>query len=332
MDALMRGTDGPVVNPYWPYDLSRPPGEPSPLRYLAWDQHARVDARTGAASRGAVRSAPSDQGDPVMQATVTAGLEPTQLASLMSLLEQAEVSLGAFTEEELAAVDPPADPPLVPLPLLELAPSEAERDQLLSAALRSLVARGLIEFGDEPGDLRATGVLSTVLALRGSPNSLLIVERVTEDDPARVVVYGFPLPGGGPTLFMAETVAELGHHEFVLRSAEGQAAALATFVGPQPTDSPAADLDAALEALQGSTRLYALRRDDDGTGESEFSVLELTLADGGEHGRWMVLFQSADDGIEGMLAVPVARLDLAAFFAGLLQLDLGPFNAALAAG
>jgi hypothetical protein len=323
--------ESPVVNPYWPYDLSRLPGEPSPLRYLAWDQHARVTALTGEATRTAVRPAPSDEGDPLMQATVTAGLEPTQLAALLSLLDQAEVALGAFTEEELAAVDPPADPPVVPLPLLDLAPSEAARDQLLSAALRSLVARGLIEFGEEPGDLRAVGALSTVLALRGSPNSLLIVERVTEDDPARLVVYGFPVPGADRTLFLAESVAELGHHEFVLRSLEGQAAALAAFVGPEPTYGAAGDLDAALEALQGSTRLYALRRDDDGTGESEFSVLELTLADGGEHGRWMVLFQSADDGTEGILAVPVERLDVEAFFAGLLRLDLTAFNEALAA-
>ena len=45
----------------------------------------------------------------------------------------------------------------------------------------------------------------------------------------------------------------------------------------------------------------------------------------------MVLFQTADDDTEGMLAVPVEALDLQAFFAGLLRLDLTPFNEALAA-
>lgn len=80
------------------------------------------------------------------------------------------------------------------------------------------------------------------------------------------------------------------------------------------------------------TRLYVLRREGDGAGEEgEFSQVELTAVDGGPHGRWMVLFQEGEDGTEGMLAVPVESLDLPAFFAALLRLDLTPFNEALAA-
>ena len=336
------------ANPFWPYDLSRPFDERSTLTTLAWDQHARMAEFARAAARAAVeRPPPDDEGDSAMEATVLAAIDADQLQSLMSLLDDAEVVLGAFTEEELAVVDPPGESPLVPLPLLDLLPEGDARDQLLASALRSLLARGLVAVGEEPGQLFATGALSTVLAVRGGPNSVLIVEHVEEDDPTRVVVYGFPVATerGVEVLLMEESVAPLGHHEFVLRSVEGQGAALAEWLGAGPSAAPSgnghaaggrlvrARLDAALDQPRAITRLYAMRRDDDGTaGDGEFSEAELTLADGGPHGRWMVLFQEGDDRNEGILAVPVESLDLTAFFAGLLRLDLGPFNAALAAG
>lgn len=276
-----------------------------------------------------------------MQATVFAALAVDELQSLMTLLDDSEVVLGAFTDEELATVDPPGDEPLVPLPLIELVPEGEARDHLLAAALRSLLARELLVMGAQPGDLVATGALGTVLAIRGRPNFVLIVEHVEEDDPTRVVVYGFVVTTerGLELLLMEESVAVLGHHEFVLRSVAGQAAALAEWLGDGAPDAPSGNghvptrprLDAALDDLRAITRLHAVRREDDGRGEAEFSEVELTLADGGERGRFMVLFQTADDDAEGKLAVPVEALDLEAFFAALLRLDLTPFNEALAA-
>jgi hypothetical protein len=325
----------PDGNPFWPYDLSVPIGEPSPRRYLSWEQHARMDPSVPTAARGATLP---DPGDRQMQATVTAGLAPEQLATLLTLLDEAEVSLGSFTEEELAAVDPPDEDALVPLTILELTSDEGQqRDRLLAAALRSLAARGLVVGGDEPGGLVATGALSTVLSLRGTPNFVLVAEHLAEDDPARLVVYGLRVTtdDGETALVMEEAVAALGHHEFVLRSVEGQAGALAGWLGavaPSDGPPPVGALDAALQEPRSMTRLYVLRREDDGAGEEgEFSQLELTVVDGGPLGRWMVLFQEGEDGTEGFLAVPVEALDLEAFFAALLRLDLTPFNEALAA-
>jgi hypothetical protein len=335
-----------AANRFWPYDLSLPADVPSPRSSLSWEQHARMADFVREAARTAAQPVTfDDQGVPAMQATVFAALADDELMSLMSLLDDSEVVLGAFTDEELATVDPPGDEPLVPLPLIDLVPEGQARDQLLAASLRSLLARGLLAMGAEPGELIATGALSTVLAIRGRPNLVLIVEHVEEDDPTRVVVYGFVVKTerGLELLLMEESVTVLGHHEFVLRSVGGQAAALTEWLGagmesPSGNNGHApvgpagrAQLDGALDNLRALTRLHVLRRDDDGTGEAEFSELELTLADGGEHGRFMALFQTADDDTEGMLVVPAERLDLEVFFAALLRLDLTPFNEALAA-
>ena len=338
---------GPRRNPFWPYDLSLPADVPSPRTSLAWDQHARMaDSARAAAGAAAQPAIFDDQGVPDMQATVFAALAVDELQSLMTLLDDAEIVLGAFTDEELATVAAPGDEPLVPLPLLDFVPEGEAREQVLAAALRSLLARGLLVMGERAGELVATGALSTVLAIRGRPNFVLIVEHVEEDDPTRVVVYGFVVrtERGLDLLLMEESVAVLGHHEFVLRSVDGQAAALGEWLGSgaEPPSSgnghapagPAgrAQLDAVLDDLRAVTRLHAVSRTDDGSGEADVREVELTLADGGVRGRYMVLFQAVDDDTEALLAVPVERLDLEAFFAGLLRMDLGPFNAALAAG
>ena len=338
MTQAPRSSD-PSDNPFWPYDLDLPPDQRSPRRFLAWSQHARLADFARRSARALTGDAPrSDEGVIDMQATVRTGWDRSSLSSLLTLLEDDEIVLGSFTEEELAVVDPPGEEPLVPLTVLDLTvDSDEVRDKVLATAMRSLLARGLLRLGEEAGDVAATGVLGTVAALRAAPNSLLVVEHVEEDEPERRVVYGLDVPteAGTRRMFMEETVALLGHHEFVLRSADGQGAALADWLSSgAPTSNGRGfdDLDAALDELHSVTRLYACQRDDDAPGEPEFSEVELTLADGGPCGRWMVLFQPADDGgREGILTVPVERLDLKAFFAGLLRLDLTPFNEALAA-
>ena len=219
----------PRRNRFWPYDLSLPAEAPSPLTHLDWQQHARLAAFARSAARAAVRPAhPHDEGAPDMQVSLTAGLDAEQLDSLMLVLDDAELVLGAFTEEELALLEPPDDDALVPLPLVDAVPEGEARDQVLAGAFRSLLARGLVELGQEPGELFATGSLSTLLSVRSAPNSLLIVEHVEEEDPSRVIVYGLPVQTdrGIETLLMEESVAVLGHHEFVLRSVEAQATAL----------------------------------------------------------------------------------------------------------
>ena len=340
-------TEGTVVtraqpvdrNPFWPYDLARGPGEATPLRWLDWDQHARMADFARRAAQRAVSAGPTtDEGADPMPASTVPPPDPAVLIAVLPVLAENEIVLGAFTDEELAAVDPPAEEPLVSAPLLDMVPEGEARDQVVGAALRSLMARGVVVLGEEAGTVRVNGPLATVLALRSAPNSVLVVEHVEEDDPARRVVYGARLQGtdGEAVVLMEESVAVLGHHEFVLRSVDGQAGELAAWLGqdvpPEDGHLPGGTLDAALEETRSITRIYAIRRDDDGSAGQELSTVELSMVDGGPHGRWMVLFQEGtDETREGILAVPVGKLDLTAFFAGLLRLDLGPFNAALAA-
>jgi hypothetical protein len=271
-----------------------------------------------------------------MTASTVPSVDPEVLLGVLPLLADNEIALGAFTDEELAAVDPPDDEPLVASPMLDLVPEGEARDQVVGAALRSLLARGVVSLGGDPGSVRVHGPLATVLGMRSSPNSLLVVEHVEQDDPSRRVVYGARLQAadGEAVVVMQESVAVLGHHEFVLRSVEAQAQALADWLGDDAAPVTGT-LDDALDDPLSISRIYAVRREDDGASPDgdDVSAVELSLVDGGPHGRWMVLFQEgSDETREGILAVPVERLDLPAFFAGLIRLDLGAFNAALAAG
>jgi hypothetical protein len=340
--VVTRSGHAPWTNRFWPYDLSREPGEPTPLRALDWGQHARMaDFARDAAHRAVTSVRTTDEGAETMPASSDTSPDPAVLVSVLPVLADNEIGLGAFTDEELAAVDPPDDEPLVPSPLLDLVPEGGAREQVIGAALRSLLARGVVSLGEDPGSVRVHGPLATVLGMRSSPNSLLVVEHVEEDDPSRRVVYGARLQGadGEAVVVMEESVAVLGHHEFVLRSVEAEAQALADWLGGDAAVGnghvPTGTLDDALDGAESISRIYAIRREDDGSSPDgeDISTVELSLVDGGPHGRWMVLFQEgSDEAREGILAVPVGRLDLPGFFAGLIRLDLGAFNAALAAG
>lgn len=230
-----------LVNPFWPYDLDAEPAAPDDLRASrlpSWAQHARTEEALVAAS-GVALGPPVPGKDATMSATgdaplwtVATGMNLDEgLAQLLSLLETSEVRLGAFTDEELAAVAPVERYPLARYPLVEMVDPQL-RDALLGAALRSLLARELVEMGVEPGSFRAVGALGTALALRASPDWVVTVERVAEFDPARRVLYG--IGAGDAALVLEEALSPLGHHVFTLRSLLGSAAALAAWLSVVP--------------------------------------------------------------------------------------------------
>lgn len=263
------------------------------------------------------------------------------LSALLELLVDSEVHLGGYTDEELAVVAPNDPDALVPYPFVELLDDPDTRTTVLAAALRSLVARNLLVPQTEPGQFQVVGALGTALALRATAQSLLVVERVAEHDPTRWVIYG--VGGANVPTVLEEAIAPLGHHDFTLRSVEGQATVLATelerrvaaerFEGASdekaeaPEDALANELDEVLNRLTSVTRFYALRRDDD----DNFVEIEGALADAENSDPLILIFQpSSESKGEHLLAVPTRRLPIRQFLESLLRFDLTKVNEALA--
>lgn len=267
------------------------------------------------------------------------------VADLLAVLDGQDVHLGTYTDEELYAVAPPGEEPLVPLPVLELA-TEAARDELLAAAVRSLIARGLLEASDAPGELRALGPLGAVLALRSSPAWVVVLERVAEFDPSRRLVYG-TVSAGPADLLLEERITTTGAHDFMLRSPERQASALAEWLDHVPGDSPQSatlqgtaagdvadavpdggrelhrsDLSAVQDRFASLTRVYALRKEADGG----HSLIEAAVGDDGSGEQWLVVFGPQDQ----VSAVTTARFPLEQFLRGVLGFDLSAMSTALA--
>lgn len=262
--------------------------------------------------------------------TATAG-DALDLAGLMDLLVDAEISLGGYTDEELAVVAPNDPDPLVPYPFVELLGDSEVRTTVMAAALRSLIARGLLVPDSEPGAFQPAGALGTLLALRFQPSFVLVVERVSEHDPTRWVVYGVGTDDASAVL--EEAIAPVGHHTFIIRSVQGEAQVLGDELARRmgahqgPGDSNAeledGELDKLLAALTSVTRLYALRMDGD-----EFLEIEAVLVEGGG-GTATLLYQPRTDNKEEHLLVLPSGFSPAALLECLMQFDLTAVNEAI---
>lgn len=186
-----------------------------------------------------------------------------------------EADLGSFTSEELVAVG--ADSPLEGLLVSErlAAMGPIPLNAALGSALRSLVARGLVDpeaisSGSDLGPLPLRGDLALVVELRRRPQLLALV---TSPRPAElaalslsippkieIVLSGFAERGERP-LFLEERRSLLGIHHFAVRNLRRQAAALVQWLGEQ-ADPPSASFD----ALPGGQRFWS---------ESQFATIEL---------------------------------------------------------
>jgi hypothetical protein len=136
---------------------------------------------------------------------------------LRTRLQEADLALPAFTDEELAALQPEG-PRLVPLLAFDTLEPAARR-AALGAARRALLAQRHLVTG-EPGVIRTAGPLRLVHALRSRPGHLVIARAGDEwrwcYGLGQVAVLEERLDGDIP-----------GVHRFVLRAPARQATELA---------------------------------------------------------------------------------------------------------
>jgi hypothetical protein len=264
-----------------------------------------------------------------------------ELGALLEMLQHSEIYLGGYTDEELSVVasyeDGSGDEPLVAYPFVELLDDPVTRTTVQAAALRSLVARRLLIPDEEPLTFQAVGALGTVLALRSAPSSVLVVERVSEQAPARWVVYGVRTDEGNVVL--EEAVAPFGHHDFVVRSVDAEAQVLAQVLQegldaePSGLAADATNLQAVLDSLTSVVRLYALALEDSGDDEEDLEFLEIEAAViAGESGTPAMLIYQPGDADEGehLLWPSADKLTLPELLSALMRFDLSAVEAALA--
>jgi len=151
--------------------------------------------------------------------------------------------LVVLTDEELAALDPASpDERLVVLPQVD-GLTKAERDLVVAAALRGLVARGWVSptdpaeieqaaaAGDQPVTvtLRLAEHLATTLQLRASARRAVVAQRLTAQRQDSLYLYDVT-----DELSLVELVEPTGLHHFALTTPAGSVSALLEyFARPQ---------------------------------------------------------------------------------------------------
>ena len=208
------------------------------------------------------------------------------------LIADGSVELACLTDEEMASINADEDTPFRPAepPERLRSLSEDARTAVLTTALRSLVARGLIE---DPGDekleraaaegamvsLRPFGELESILAVRRAPAAVVFVGQASY----LAALHGFreePVRG-----FLEERIDRRGLHYFTLRGAAQAVEAVAALADPggqagragpalgEPGEVPGEVTEALREFGPGVTRLDAYHSRPAGTRRIQVSVL-----------------------------------------------------------
>ena len=178
------------------------------------------------------------------------------LAARLDLVASAldgPVQAGAFTDEELAALDDLTLSPIQPSPWYESL-TDTQKQLVMSAALRSLTARGV--YRAEPVAEHHTlqpavdPFVLAILTMRRYVPYLVVVERATADFTDWALLY----PQRGET-FLIEYVDRIGLHEFVAVDSETAVEAMIEWSGgnlepSEPTDM----LDVSLTTEQIAAR------------------------------------------------------------------------------
>ncbi|GAA1490863.1 hypothetical protein [Brachybacterium sacelli] len=148
-----------------------------------------------------------------------------------------------LTDEELTALDGLQHESLTPTPWLsESAVQQADRALATSAAMRSMMARGIVasstvvdprryeEGSHEPARMLAVPELQGVAVLRRTSDAVIIAERRTERGTAYGYFYVFHVDGGVRVLW--EAFDADGFHLFFLLEGDVLAEQLIAFVDP----------------------------------------------------------------------------------------------------
>lgn len=150
--------------------------------------------------------------------------------TLVAAALEAPVHLGTFTDEELAALDDLTTTPAQPSPwYADL--DENEKQIALSAALRGLTARGVLQAEPISAEDRTYTAyvepgLGALLTLRRFVPYVVVAERTTAEFVDWAVFY--PQRAG---VFLGEYIDQRGLHSFVLADSTETVAGLAQWVG-----------------------------------------------------------------------------------------------------
>jgi hypothetical protein len=202
------------------------------------------------------------------------------------------VELACLTDEEMASINADENTPFRPAqPPGRLNSLSAEaRIAVLRTALRSLVARGLIQAPDDEATgyaatgrslpLRPLGELENILAVRRAPSAVVFVGQTSY----LAALHGFKEERVSG--FLEERIDDRGLHYFTLRTVEQAIEAVARLAdpsgqvpatGPVPSETGSEPPDDVTEALRelgpGVTRIDAYHSRPAGTRRIQVSIL-----------------------------------------------------------
>jgi hypothetical protein len=205
--------------------------------------------------------------------------------ALDRLISTGRAELVALTDEEMASVGADADTPFRPpeLPERLRVLSDEARTAVLSTALRSLIARGLIQPpSQETAPAAESGGrvdLHTILAVRRAPTAVVFVGQASY----LAALHGFR--EGDRDGFLEERIDDRGIHHFTLRTTDDTVEGVVALADPEgltPADVPdgeeAVDIpDDVTDAMRtmgpGMTRLEAYHSRPTGVRRAQLSVL-----------------------------------------------------------
>jgi hypothetical protein len=221
---------------------------------------------------------------------------------LDQLAATGRVALACLTDEEMASINADQDTPFRPAEAPERLSSLPEdiRGAVLTTALRSLVARGLVQApGDEEIEqataggtvaLRPLGELDSILGVRRAPTAVVFVGQASY----LAALHGFREERVSG--FLEERIDPRGLHYFTLLTTERAVEAVAGLAGPglrlpaagPPMSEPGQELPAEVaQALRGFgpgvTRLDAYHARPAGTRRIQASIL---VRDQAAHVLW----------------------------------------------
>jgi hypothetical protein len=211
---------------------------------------------------------------------------------LHQLIADGSVELACLTDEEMASINADEETPFRPAePPERLRSLSADlRTVVLTTALRSLVARGLIQApGDEEIEhaakggtipLQPLGELDSILAVRRAPSAVVFVGQASY----LAAMHGFREKRVSG--FLEERIDQRGLHYFTLRAAEQAVETVATLADPgrqapsagpalgEPSNEIPDDITHALREFgPGVTRIDAYHSRPAGTRRIQVSIL-----------------------------------------------------------
>lgn len=147
-------------------------------------------------------------------------------ATTLAAGEDEPWKVGAFTDEELHALDGLSADQMVPMPWWQdrLPTDDGAQDLAASVALRGLIARGLVipaellaesieDLGDDPQRLYAVDAVEGMLTLRRAFTQVTILQRQVSEQLHTIVLYSY---GDSSPLVEEEITADGFHHFAVL--------------------------------------------------------------------------------------------------------------------